>query len=298
MRMCPIFRFAPAEEASPRAKANLMRAVLSGQLDPQSLASERVQDRGRLVRQLPDVPARMSGRCRYSQADDRGQGPLRSLERTAHRRLDPDAAGTVGAIGGLLSPFANWIIRNRQARWLVEKAFGIAQGRKLPRFASRSFLRRAARRRLTQPTRRSGRKVLYFVDTYANYHDPQLAEALVAVLEHNGVPVYVHPDQRASRHGYGIAWGDRRRPHHRHRKRAILAEAVRQGYTIVTAEPSAALCLTHEYPLVARRRRDATGRGQYDRSLSLPVADAPDGQVATRFPTRSMPRSVTINPAT
>ncbi len=33
-RMCPIFRFAPAEEASPRAKATLMRAVLTGQLPP------------------------------------------------------------------------------------------------------------------------------------------------------------------------------------------------------------------------------------------------------------------------
>jgi Fe-S oxidoreductase len=32
-RMCPMFRFAPREEASPRAKANLMRAIMTGQLD-------------------------------------------------------------------------------------------------------------------------------------------------------------------------------------------------------------------------------------------------------------------------
>ena len=36
---------------------------------------------------------------------------------------------------------------------------------------------------------------------------------------------------------------------------ALLAEAVRQGYTIVATEPSAALALTHEYPTIARRRR-------------------------------------------
>ena len=104
----------------------------------------------------------------------------------------------LSALGSYFSPMANWAIGNRQMRWLMEKTFGIAQGRKLPRFAPRSFIRRAARRRLTQPTRRSGRKVLYFVDTYANYHDPQLGEALVAVFEHNGVAVYVPPDQRAS----------------------------------------------------------------------------------------------------
>ncbi len=40
VRMCPIFRFAPAEESSPRAKANLMRGVLSGQLPPATLTSD------------------------------------------------------------------------------------------------------------------------------------------------------------------------------------------------------------------------------------------------------------------
>ena len=82
---------------------------------------------------------------------------------------------------------------------MIEKTLGIAQGRKLPRFRRARFMRRAGiAAELTQATRRTGRKVVYFVDTYANYHDPQLAEALVAVLEHNGVAVYVHPDQRAS----------------------------------------------------------------------------------------------------
>ena len=40
VRMCPIFRLAPAEESSPRAKANVMRAVLAGKLDPATLASD------------------------------------------------------------------------------------------------------------------------------------------------------------------------------------------------------------------------------------------------------------------
>src|SRR5438876_11471912 len=71
--------------------------------------------------------------------------------------------------GSRLSPLANWAVHNRVARWVLEKTLGIAQGRKLPRFAPRSFMPRAKRKRLTRPTRRSGRKVLYFVDSYANY---------------------------------------------------------------------------------------------------------------------------------
>jgi Fe-S oxidoreductase len=133
-------------------------------------------------------------------------------------------------------------------RWLLEKALGIAQGRKLPRVSSRSFLRRAARRRLTRPTRRSGPKVLYFVDVYANYWDPQLGEALVAVLERNGVAVYVPPDQLQAGMP-SIACGALE--HARYlagRNVALLAELVRQGFDVVATEPAAALCLVHEYP--------------------------------------------------
>jgi Fe-S oxidoreductase len=38
--MCPIFRILPSEEASPRAKANLIHAVLTGGLELESLTGE------------------------------------------------------------------------------------------------------------------------------------------------------------------------------------------------------------------------------------------------------------------
>ena len=41
--MCPLFRFAPREEASPRAKANLMRAILSEPTDNVKLSAESVK---------------------------------------------------------------------------------------------------------------------------------------------------------------------------------------------------------------------------------------------------------------
>ncbi len=82
---------------------------------------------------------------------------------------------------------------------------------------------------------------------YANWHDTQLAEALVAVLKHNGVAVYVHPHQVQSGMA-AISMGavDIARKLAA-RNLAILADAVRQGYHIVTTEPAAALCLKHEY---------------------------------------------------
>ena len=101
-----------------------------------------------------------------------------------------------------------------------------------------------------RPTRRTGRKVLYFVDVYANWYDVQLAEALVAVLEHNGVAVYVHPAQKQSGM-WMVSMGalDQARRLAAHNI-AILAEAVRQGYHIVCTEPSAARAIIPSAPSV------------------------------------------------
>jgi FAD/FMN-containing dehydrogenase/Fe-S oxidoreductase len=246
-RMCPVFRFAPAEEASPRAKANLMRGILSGEIEASTLASDEFKAVADLCvnchqcrLECPsnvDIPKLMlEAKAEYVASNGLrfGDWLLTHLD-------------LVGSVGNLVSPLVNWAIANRWMRWLIEKLFGIAQGRKLPRFAPRSFIRRAGRRRLTRPTRRSGRKVLFFVDVYANYHDTQLAEALVAVMEHNGVAVYVHPGQWSSGMSMlTLGAVDRVRTVAEHNI-ALLAEAVRQGYHIVTIEPAAALCLTREY---------------------------------------------------
>ncbi len=246
--MCPIFRFMPTEEASPRAKANLLRGVLTGTLDLGALTSDEFKAVADLCvhchacrLECPagvDIP-RLTRESKAAYVAANGFSPAE----WAMTRLD-----LLGSLGGLIAPAANWALANRQMRWLLEKTFGIAQGRKLPRVASRNFLRRAARRRLTRPARHGGQKVLYFLDVYANYFDPQLAEALVAVLEHNGINVYVHPDQKQAAMA-SIACGalDHARKMAEHNV-AILAESVRQGYHIVATEPAAALCLTHEYP--------------------------------------------------
>ncbi len=133
-------------------------------------------------------------------------------------------------------------------RWLLEKGTGIAQGRRLPLIAKQSFLRWASRRRLNRPKRSGGRKVLFFVDQYANLHNPLLGRAFVQVLQHQKVEVYVPSNQSPSWMAK-IALGDIQRARKLIEPNVkMLAEAVRQGYEIVTMEPSANLCLKHEYP--------------------------------------------------
>ena len=118
----------------------------------------------------------------------------------------------------------------------------------LPRVRRTSFTRRAARLGLNKPRpQQPGPRVVYFVDVFANYYDQELAEAVVAVLRHAEVNVFVPPHQRSS--GMAALFvGDI--DHAREQALAnlrVLANAVRDGYTVVCSEPTAALMLREEY---------------------------------------------------
>ena len=248
VRMCPIFRYTPGEEATPRAKANLMRALLTGTLDANEISSDAFKEVADLCVNCHQCRLECPASVDIPKLMIEAKGAHVATKGLRFSDWIIARADLLGAVGSRISRLANWAVANRQARWLGERVFGIAQDRKLPRFDAVPFLRRARRRRLTRPTRRAGTKVLYFVDTYANYHDTQLAESLVSVLEHNGIGVYVHPGQVAS----GMAPLSMGAIESARRLAAqnvgVLAEAIRQGYEVVTSEPSAALCLTHHYP--------------------------------------------------
>jgi Fe-S oxidoreductase len=108
-------------------------------------------------------------------------------------------------------------------------------------------LQQAIERKLHRPQKSNVEKVVYFVDTYANYCDAELARALLAVLEHNGVSVYVPPSQQQAGMPLFVrgVLGPARAA--AELNVALLAEAVRQGYTVVATEPSAVLALTRDY---------------------------------------------------
>lgn len=236
-RMCPTFRPTQAEAASPRAKANLFRAMLEGR-------GVSAGDDG--VRAVADLCVN----CKMCAVECPGGAdiPKLMLEAKAASHAEHGLRRSawflarvegLAALGSWFSPAANLLLSRPLARWGLEKVFGLARRRTLPALALRPFLRRARRRGLARRPA-DGPAVAYFVDTYANVFDPSLAEATVAVLRHNGIPVYV-PRQRGSG-APALAQGDtdvaRDRLTYNVRR---LADAARAGDTIVCSEPTAAL---------------------------------------------------------
>jgi len=127
--------------------------------------------------------------------------------------------------------------------------------------------------------------VVYFVDTFANHLDQELAEAVVGVLRQGGVNVYVPVGQRDSGMPALVAGDVDRARELALKNLRILGNAVRDGYTVVCSEPTATLTLRQEYlkltddldaALVAENTRDV---GHYLQGLSergqLPTPELP-----------------------
>lgn len=242
-----MFRASPREEATPRAKANLLRGVLSGQIPVSDLADDRAKAIADLCFNCHqcrvDCPASVNipkvvGELKAQYVATNGQ----SFSDLLLGRLD-----IVAAIANQAVWVSNPLMRNRMARWIIERLFGITAARELPPVVRETFLRYASRRRWTRATRQGGLKVVYFVDHYANYHDPDIGRALAEILQQNQIAIYVPPNQYVSGMAR-ITAGDLRGARRLARKNTrLLADAVRQGYTVLATEPSAVLCLKHEY---------------------------------------------------
>lgn len=257
VRMCPIFRFAPREESSPRAKANLARAVATGLLPPEEFTKEE-------AKQVADLCVH----CHMCRQDCPAgvDIPKLMLEAkaafVANNGLQPNLwwltrIDRISRWASRMPRVANWMLGDTRARWLMEKTLGLAQGRQMPRLAMRPFLQHPTARRHREPDRLADRKVLFFVDTFANYYDDGLAEAVVSVLKHNGVSVYIPPGQGHSGMPM-ITQGDLVPARQiAARNVELLAEGIRQGYTVIATEPAAVLALTHEYLLLLQDDEDA-----------------------------------------
>jgi FAD/FMN-containing dehydrogenase/Fe-S oxidoreductase len=240
-RMCPVFRASGDEAATPRAKANLLRHLLHPETDPRLLPS----DDARAVADLC-VNCKMCA----SECPAKVNVPKLMLEakaaNVARHGMDRSdwvlsRTETFARVGSAFAPLVNLLLGSAPARWLLENLFGVSRRRRLPGFARRNFLREAHRRGWTRKPRSARPRVAYFVDVFANYNDPSIAEAVVAVLHHNGVEVYVPPGQL----GCGVAplaYGDveTARETVQHNLR-LLADLAREGYPVLCSEPTAAL---------------------------------------------------------
>ena len=247
LRMCPSFRAMRAEAASPRAQATVLHQIATGVLDPKTWGSEELR-----------ANAGLCVHCQLCREECPAGVDVSSLMVEAkaayveNHGLTPNdwmlsRVETWSKWASRLPLASNALLASRPTRWALERLFGLSRHRLIPKAQRWPFLGRAERRGWTRPSPQTkGPRVAYFVDLFANYFDQELALSVVEVLRHAGVNVYVPKGQRGCGMPSLVA-GDL--DHARGlllRNLRVLANAVRDGYTIVCSEPTAALMLRQE----------------------------------------------------
>ena len=175
------------------------------------------------------------------------------------------ATDTVGAIAGIpvVVEAVNAFNSSSTGRSVLEKVLGVARSAPIPTYHARSARRRLAAlgtvrdARAGEATLEAGSsrtatsgKVAIFTTCYGNRNEPELAEDLAAVLEHNGIEVALLAAERCCgmpRLELGDLEGVARL---KEQNIPQLYAAVEAGYDLLAPIPSCVLMFTQELPLM------------------------------------------------
>ena len=244
--MCPTYRASREEIQTTRGRANMLRAAITGEVDPHT---ERFQ---------AEVLDLCLG-CKGCQSDCPTGVDLAKLKaEVKHRHHQQAGAGRrarlfrdidrYAALGSRLAPLSNRLADLPGADWLAERALDIAPERALPTFASESFVEWfAARGGSVVPEDATTGRVLLVPDPFTNYISPDRGRAAVRVLEAAGIRVRV-PDNLppSGRAAYSLGFLDSARERASGRVDA-LAPAIENGWSVLAIEPADATMMQDEY---------------------------------------------------
>ncbi len=149
---------------------------------------------------------------------------------------------SLARIASYTSPFSNWLLRRSFTRLIMDKTLGVDRRRPMPPFRRSTFKKWFEKHRST-----GSRKVAYFVDTYANYCEPEIGIASVDILEKNGVEV-VFPEQKWSGMPLLLYGYVEEAKNIAEFNVTSLGRLVEEGYEVVASEPTAAYCFKEVYP--------------------------------------------------
>ncbi len=162
---------------------------------------------------------------------------------------------TVGKLAGIpvVVQVVNAVNRSKPLRRLLENTLGVSAEAVLPEYHSDTLRKRLADHVSTQKAEAGEKtrgKVALFATCYGNYNEPQLGEDLLAVFEHNGIPVTLAEKEQCCGMPR-LELGDldaveiakeANIPH--------LAKLVEEGWDLVAPVPSCVLMFKQELPLM------------------------------------------------
>ncbi len=163
---------------------------------------------------------------------------------------------TVGSLAGIpvVAGIVNAANKTRPARKLMEKVLEVHPEARVPEYHSRTLRKRQstkigrqARGEVAGPTKG---KVALFATCYGNRNEPVIGEDIMAVFEHNDIPVTLAEKEKCCGMPK-LELGDLEAVDAAKRVNIpVLAQLVDEGWDIVAPVPSCALMFKQELPLM------------------------------------------------
>ncbi len=245
--MCPSFKALRDEAHSTRGRANALRAAISGKLGKRGLTSPelyRIFDLCLACKacksECPSMVDMARLKSEFLAAYYRENGTPWTVRVLA--RID-----RMYRLGSHCPGWMNRLNRTPLFRFLLEKIAGIDRRRSLPDWARKTF------RRWFFSRHKSGKdsdqpRVVFWVDTFTNYLEPQIGRDTVEVLEHLGWRVIVLPRHYCcGRPAISMGVLENARKLARRNLHA-LRPFIRKGIPIVGVEPGCMITFRDEYP--------------------------------------------------
>ena len=166
------------------------------------------------------------------------------------------ATDQVGTLAGI--PVVNSIVntanRSKIARSLLETTLGVHRDATVPEYQADTFRRREGRRAkpdlTTVPTEATRGQVALFTTCYCNRNEPDIDADLVAVFEHNGIPVRLTKQEQCCGMPK-LELGDLKSVERlKNVNVPAMANLVDEGCDLVAAIPSCVLMFKQELPLL------------------------------------------------
>lgn len=244
--MCPSFKATRDEEHSTRGRANALRLAMSGQLDKDGLASDR-------LRSAMDLCLSCKA-CKSECPSNVDMAKLKSEVSQIHYdkhgttlrdQLIRDSPKMARRFSGMLSGLVNGLQGAMVFRKGLEYLAGFTSKRKLPSYAPETFSRWFRNNHAKSDPKR--KQVALFADTYLNYHEPAVGIAAYELLRSCGYEVLLADGGCCQRpkisHGFlkeakeeGLKTAKR------------LDRYLNEGIPVLVCEPSCASALTDDLP--------------------------------------------------
>ena len=245
--MCPSFKATRDEEHSTRGRANALRMAMSGQLDKDGLASERLHE----VLDLCLSCKACKSECPSNVDMAKMKSDVLQMYYDKHGlsfrdRLIRDSANAASKLSGALSRMVNFVQETKLFRSTMEKLAGFDHRRVLPEYAAEPFYKWFEKKG-NNSFRNPAKKVVLFADTYLNFHEPNVGISALQLLNSCGYEVILANVGCCQRPK--ISHGFLRDAKTEGTKTVnALKKYFDQGLTVVVCEPSCASALNDDLP--------------------------------------------------